>query len=411
MGGRDASEGAHHYAAEASWAENSVAGWIRTPIADKVDPTGLEQAKIEPRAVKQLRNEGTLYIPGPMNNALFTTSYEFCGHGSPTDGAMAATKVPTLLKHVFGYAPTPPAGTTFSAGWDTDSGNLAAASGYAGWLGFAGVKGDGRGGGQPALFATHAANAAVLLNALPAAPNNLDVLHSAELVHTVESPTDAQQIITGTRHLLQTADQMYKAHGCFPKAFRLTSTQHGEVLGGSIDWGASYFIEQTAEVFPTAATTDEFVAAHNGGGSMHFQEFGVTTRSLVDYRELTIDIQLGIAPQPGPGGVFGDDGQLYVGAKRLKDVITMEFVVEADNAGTTTWLDKWRAEKFYTCVLAFNLRAGKRMAIAGPKVCITKIVRQTDRNGINVAIVTCRFHANPAGVNEAAKAALLIAFG
>lgn len=410
MGGRDSSKGAHHYAAEASWAENSVAGWIRTPICDQVNVAGLKQAKIAPRRVVQLRNEGVLYIPGPQSDVMFTTPYELCGHGSVTSGAMAATRVPTLLKYPLGYAPTPPAGTTFSAGWTASAGNVGVASGFAGWIVFAGVKGDARGGGQPALVLTHAASAMTLANALPAAPANLDVLHSAELVHTVEGPTDAQQIITGTRHLLQTADQMYKAHGCFPKALRFTSMGHGEVWGCEIDWGASYFIEQTAEVFPTAAATDEFVAAHNGGGSLHIQEHGVVTRNLIDYRELSLNIELGIRPQPGPGGVFGDDGQIYVGAKRVPDVVTMEIVVEADNSGTTYWRDRWREEKFFTVVCAMNLRPGKRMAFALIKACITDIVVQEISNDINVCRITFRGHADQQYATEAQRAAFRAVF-
>ena len=409
MGGRDASKGAHHYAAEAAWSENSVAGWIRTPIADRVDPSGLEQAKIEPRRVVQLANEGVLYIPGPMRDVKFTTAYELCGHGSVTSGAMAATRLPTLLKYVLGYAPAPVAGTTFSAGWTASAGNVGSASGFAGSIIFAGVKGDTRGGGQPAMVLSHAANAMVLMNALPAAPANLDVLHSCELVHTVEGPTDAQQIITGTRHLLQTADQMYKLHGCFPRGFQLTSTNHGEVLGCSIDWGASYFVEQTAEVFPTAAATDEFVAAHNGGGSLHIFDYGTPTRTIVDYREMSIDVQLGVRPQPGSGVVFDD--QMYVGAKRTSNVITMTFTVEADNAGTQYWVDRWREEKFFTVVGAWNLRPGKRMAYGCPKACITSVVRQEMKNDIWVATVTMRFHADPSQSTEVGRAALKIAFG
>lgn len=405
---RDATRGAHAYAAEGSWAENLDVGWIRTPIADRADTASLRQAKLVSRAVKQLRNEGPLYFAGPMNEVNFTTTYELCGHGSVTSGAMAATRVPTLLKYVFGYAPTPPAGTTFNAGWDTDNGDLAAASGFAGWIGFAGVKGDGRGDGQAALVLTHATNAAVLANALPGAPAAADVFHSAELVHTVEGPTDAQQVITGTRHLLQTANQMYRLHGCFPRATRITDVGHGAVPMISIDWGASYFTEQTSQAFPSALATDEFVPSHNGGGTLHIQEHGVTTRNVREYRDLSLNIELGIRPLPGPGGVFVD--QYYTKAVRVPDVITMQFSELCDDAGTQYWVDRWKEKKYFTVVGSLNLRASQRMAFAGIKCCITDIVRQEMKDDLNMVTVTMRFHADPQYATEVQRAALRIAF-
>lgn len=404
MAGRDGSKGAGAYELEASWAENAAFGApIRVPQLDRVNIANVRRAKIEPANVTQLLNEGALYIRGPYDNVTFDLIFYVAGHGGVTSGATAATVLPTLLKNIFGYAPAAPAGTTITAGWTTTAGTIGSALFPAGWIAFIGALRDGRAGGNPGLLTSNLVTAATLANALPAAPNNTDLFHSSEMVHYPSTPTDAQMVITSTRWLLQTADQCVAVRGCFPTAVALENLGHGEPARMRISMQGSYFEPSTA-TFPTALATDTFTPAVNAGGMVHVQVKGTTTRALVDYRLMSIELGLGIVAVRGPGGVWDD--QTIVGARRVPAPILYNFTEDAPSATLTpTRLTQWDAEQYYTIVGATNLRPGKRFGFASPNCCFTDVTLQDIENGLNVTRFQLRAHDDPAGIGELGKSA------
>lgn len=409
MAGRDGSKGAVAYELEASWAENvAFSAPIRVPQLDRVNIAAVKRGKIEPANVTQLLNEGVLYIPGPYDAVTFELIFYVAGHGGVTSGAVAATILPTLIKNVIGYAPAPITGTTITAGWTTTGGTIGSALFPAGWIAFIGALRDGRAGGNPGLLTSNLVTAATLANALPAAPNNTDLFHSSEMVHLPSSPADAQMAITSTRWLLQTADQCLAVRGCFPTGFAIESLGTGDVARIRIPMQGSYFEPSTA-TFPTALATDNFVPAVNAGGMAHVQVKGTTTRALVDYRLMSMEVGLGITPVRGPGGVF--DGQTIVGARRVPAPILYNFAEDAPSATLTpTRLTQWDAEQYYTIVGATNLRPGKRFGYASPNCCFTDLTIQDIENGLNVTRFQLRAHDDPAGIGELGKSAWRGAF-
>ena len=79
--------GAVCWEAESSWGEDLTSfATDRVAVLESVDISGLGQDVLEPGKVNQYRNEGQLYIRGPMN-ATFRTKVYLNGHGSTMVGS------------------------------------------------------------------------------------------------------------------------------------------------------------------------------------------------------------------------------------------------------------------------------------------------------------------------------------
>lgn len=409
MAGRDASKCAAAFELEASWAENAgFSAPTRVPFLERLSLANMRKPAIEPVYATQYLNEGNQYLQGPFDNSTFELSFYLAGHGSVTSGATAATVLMTFLKNVFGYAPTPPAGTTITAGWTTTGGNVGASGTIpAGWITFIGAPRDGRADGQPILVTSHIGNAVVAANALPIAPNNTDLLHSSEVVHLPSSPADAQMIIQSTRWQLLTADQCLTARGCFPTAAVLENFGNGQAARVRVTMQASYW-EPATTTFPTALSTDFFTAAVNAGGSVHLNVQGTPARALIGWRLMSINMGLGVAVVRGPGGIWED--QTIVAARRIGAPITFDFAEDAESA-TTTPIRKGQFESgsFFTVVGCMNRRPGKRVAFAAAHCCFSDHTLQDIENGLNITRFSLRAHDDPAGATETAKAAFKLA--
>lgn len=417
---RDYSKGAIVYQAETVYGEaGAVTPAWRIPHLGELSVGGLKQAKLDPGRLVQYANECPRYILGPQEVA-FTTRTYLPGRGSTADGSNSS--LGTLLSYVIGIITrTGNADSAFAAGWNTTTGDIDLADGSLadGGVFWAGALGDGRGNGQPSVVATHASATVTAAVALQAAPADNDVFYVAENLHPPESPDHAAQAVTGIRVGLYTADQQYVAHGCFAQTIRLTGTGPNEQAVLEIDWGGSWF-EEVDVTFPVSTATDEFEPLPNAAGSLFLQKKGTASRGAAPpvesgertYRQLSVEIALGVVPQPGPGAV-----SLYAryadAPRRTGCVMTMTIVEDTESEATTE--SELRAmfeeDTSYHLMLGLTVGDNQRLAIRGPNVEFIDALERVNVNGISGMQYRLRFCTDTSAATELGKAAFIIALG
>ena len=356
------------YEAETNFDELVSTFGTRLSVIGQVDCSGLQQPRLDVGRTEQYLQGDSPRVPGLFSGS-FKTTHRMCGHGSATSGAMTGTDNATLLGRVLGGYYAGFAGTTFTGGTasvptTTASGTAPAGSLCRSGLGMVGVTAaDGRGNGQFAAIGTHVTTTLTLLTALPGAPTNGDVMHSAELAYT----TETSAAFASSRWLLQTGNLQYECHGCWPMSVAFSGLGFG---GGiptfEVTWGVTSFKLSTT-TFPSAVAVQAFAPAACGGGnsSFYLQTLGTVTRALRSVRDFTITVNLGAVPIPGPGG--GTPFSLYVGATRTPSEIIWEWTEDAPAATLTPQSDTDWAEAKHGLAM-FSGTAGSAMCAYSPNL-------------------------------------------
>lgn len=342
MAGQSSLIGALLYEAETVFGEST------TTTATRLRPIGVPSVDLRQEGQKidilrQYPNEGTSYARMPQTG---TISFEqnITGLGSTTAGAAPASALATFLGHVFGTTATGLAtGTTATGGTATVPLTTAANGAAAGALVKVGAKGDGRADGQFGAVASHATNSLTLLTALPAAPTNGDVVYASRMVYGKQTPSTASDV-TSLRFRYQTTRQQYVMHGCYPTAAELM-INIGEIPRVRVTYGVSWW-EPVTGTFPSATTVQDYTAAPVAGGSLFMNAVGTATRATLAARSVTFSIGMNIIPERGINA--SGEYQVITGASRGPETLSVEFVVDAEAAGTESYLELAAQHALYT---------------------------------------------------------------
>lgn len=402
--------GAVSYNVEAAWAEASggVFG-TRLPMIGAVDVTGLKQAMLVPDRTTQLRNEITQGVPGVFGGS-FKTKFMLTGHGSTAAGILVLNALETLLGIVIGnvVASRATGAMTATAGGSVTALNVSLANGtLAGALIRCGLLADTRGNGQFALTTTHATSIITLLTAIDGILNNGDAIYNPAMVYPTENPVGTNDI-TSTRWLLQTANIVFECRGCYPKAITIAGLNPAEEPSVEIEWGVSVFTPvNTPLVNATAVQT--FAHAPVANGSLFLNTFGNSARVKYSIRSFQLTYQLGIAEQMGPGGL--STNQVVVGCKRIRDNISVEFTIDADNTtATPDFLTKWKALTPFQLLYTISVADGSAMAICAPFIIPDgDAPTQLAQKGLNAAKFRARCGSDNSKATDLERSALRIA--
>jgi hypothetical protein len=312
-------------------------GETTTTTATRLRPWGtvtydLSHPAQKPEILRNRPHEGAPYVRMPMAGTV-AFDVPLPGMGSTTAGAVPSSDVATLLGLVFGTVANGLATGTTATGGTAAAPTLTAATGItAGALVKVGAKGDGRGDGQFVAVSTHAASTANLLTALPAAPNNGDVVYASKMIYESSTP-GTYETISSVRILFITAQQAYLCHGCYPTAAEF-SVNVGEIPRVRLTYAVSWWEPRTATL-PSAVAVQDHSPAPVAGGSLFLNAVGTATRSTVVARSVAFSVALSNLGEPGVGGY--DEHQLMVGASRSPSTVSFELVVDSEAAGTDTY--------------------------------------------------------------------------
>ncbi|HEY1813016.1 MAG TPA: hypothetical protein VGG74_11785 [Kofleriaceae bacterium] len=400
--------GAICYEAESAFGEDvTTFATARLPVLKSVDASGLKHNKSDSTRVNQRRQDGTIWNLGTMGGT-FKTSLYLTGHGTSTSGAVSASKLETLLGYVIGtITDSPPAGTTLTGG--TASIPITTASGTfpAGGLCRIGAQNDGRGNGQFLAIHDHTTTNLTLLTAMDGVPSDGDALYSANVVSSTEDPINGTGI-TGLRFLLQTANLQYECHGCVATAIAISGLNTGQFPTIDITWTVSWWRYSTS-TFPSSVATETFQPAANAGGSLFMNAVGTATRAKRVFRDFTLDYKLGVVMLPGPGGV--NPYQMYVGARRTVDSITVSWMEDADAATTTPVLPLLGEGTAAQHVLwTGNPTAGKAMGLYFPNFNVSNVAIQAANANINRLKITGMAYTGPLTTNDLTASAMRMGF-
>lgn len=399
---------------EVDWGEAStdMTGAQIYPIAQRIDYSGIARAMIDSPRVVTYKDEKPRGIPDAWRDASFVIDVELAGHGSATSGATAATALGQIAAWAIGAINTPAAGTTCSAtGTAVALTSTASGTFAAGDMFRCGAANDARGNGQWNNVASHVLTTLTGKLAFDAAPQNADVIHSAETIYTVSSA--AQTTFASKRFRMLTPNFQAVLHGCWVKAWSLSGLGPGEVPHLMITVGVSW-AEPISTTFPDSGSTAAWTynPAVVAAGSVVLQAHGTASpRSVVEARSVTIDVTMGMNLEVGYDAVNG--AQIYTGCKRGPDTIKVTAILAAGApSATPPYYDAWAATTPYQMMLGLNIGAGTALGIYLRKLIWTaKQPMQINHNGLNA--VQCEWLASTdtAGSTEAAKAAFAMGLG
>lgn len=399
--------GAICWEAESSWAEDSTSfATDRVAVLDAVDTSGLTHDVLEPNRVVQYMNDGTPYIEG-VKGGTFKTKVYWTGHGSTLVGSPSVGAHETFLALALGSTAdlSASASTTLTGGTAAVPTTTASGTFDAGGLCRVGALGDGDGDGQFYAITTHVTTSLTLRGALNGAPVNGAVLYPVVQIYGPESPTGGA--VTGTRFLLQTANLQYECHGCFPTSMTITGLNPGEVPIIEITWQVSWWRYSTA-TFPTttASVAGSFNPAAIAAGSLNVQDVGTTTRNTRTYRDLSLEITLGVVPLMGPGGVNAN--QVVVGARRIPNKIMLTYTEDADAATTTPVLPLYALGTFKHVEWTGSTADGSAVGFAMPRACVTNRPQQKQDGNLNRLTIALRAHTSTVTTNNLTLAAIVL---
>lgn len=353
------------YNTEATFCENASSFTTALPLIDSVDLSGLARKKVRVPHIKSYMNEGYHDQLAPFDEQKITLKGRLTGLGATCAGAAPTSDLWAFLGILLGTTTNGLAtGTTFSGG-TAAAPTTTAANGASGALVRGGSVGDGRAGGQWIAVDTHAVNALAPFIALPAAPNNGDVLYASKNLYPTEGPGE---VPTSVRLEVLTSNGHFILRGCFlaENGFRIT----GSMPGGVLDWEADLMVSHvttTSATFPSATVPQR----HAGGpalvnGSVAIVPTGTTTRATYAAREVTLAFNVGCQGFKGPGGVF--EGQLYTSCQRVANGLTITAVLDAEATGTHTWRTAFDADPnlaavYYQVLLSILVHDGRSVGL------------------------------------------------
>lgn len=394
----------------------SVAGWGETstdmtgaqilPISARFNFDNLQREMLRSSRVVALKDEVPKGIPGPASNLSFTVELEIVGHGSTTSGATALTAVGDFFGWALGAAvASAAAGTTVSA-TNTAVALTTTASGTfgAGTMFREGAAADTRGNGQWNNVASHVTNTLTGKVAFDGAPINTDVVYSAESIYTLSSSCE----MASMRFRLLSMDIQVVAHGCWVKSRTISGYNPGEIPKLVVEIGVSW-AEPVSVTFPDVTSTSPW--SHNpvpvAAGSIHIQDFGTTTRNVLEVWSVAINLQQGIFTAPTYTGK--NTAQVIGGARRTPDTIGVTFMVPATGpSAAPAWRAKFLAVTTQQAMLSLSCGAGAAWACYFRKLqWAGKEPLQMSFNGQNAIQLDFLASSDSAGATEAAKAAMI----
>lgn len=386
MASNPAQLGAVEYADETTFGEN-VATWdSRLPLVGKVDVSSLVQPKVPIDILRQRMNEGTQDLRGPYGGSV---SLEFMlpGMGSSQSGAVSSSDMATFLGLVVGVSASSAAsGTTCTAGSTATSINTTASGTFsAGALCRIGAITDARAIGQAHAISTHSGTTMTLLTAANTAPNNTDVIYTGMMVYPNENPSNAGDV-TGIRLGLKTANQQYICHGCYATGVEFSGLGPGMQPKVKVNFNVAWW-EQVNATFPVATALQTHSGMTVAGGSLFYNANGTATRATRTCRDFTLSIEMETTPLMGPGGV--DNFQAIVGARRVRQTAHVNWVEDAEAAGTDTIGSLWTTDENSItnrhALYSLNARNGATAAFYFPNL-VPEGNRpvQFEQNGLNV---------------------------
>jgi hypothetical protein len=407
------------YEQETAWGENvSTFATHRIPLTKPIDVGSLTQEGVDPgRNISQLQG-GTTWFPGVKDGTLSTMQW-LHGHGAATAGAVTLDAIETFHGFAWGNpslaeanaAPTRSAasGTTVAAGSTTTAVNTVASGtvsrGSLVRIGTSGLSADTRGGGQFYHVNNHTGTVLTTRNALIAAPNAADVVHSAVNLYIPETVGNSQ-IKSWRGRVLTPANQRYILRGMYPKAIKLDGLAGGQFATIGYDWGVTSFTETSGGTWPSPVTRNDYNPSPNAGGSFIMGTVGSTVRTPYNVRDFSISVELGVMPLPGHGAV--DPYSKYVSAVRTPSKITGTVTIDAEATGTNTFAGYFDAGTAFWIVASLSTVAGAALGIGLQNCKLTKRPLQTSRNGIlSFALEFCAY-AGTDTTTDLSQAALVI---
>lgn len=350
-----------------TWGETAVTMTRAVRIIEPIDCSGITQTMLEPARVVSVRNDGTKGTPGPMAPT-FSFSCWWTGRGATSAGAVTLTDLYELLKRAMGGGAVAAAsGTTLTGGTANAPTTTASGTFSAGSIVPIGALGDGDGEGQFHAVATHVTTTLTLLTDMSGAPVNGAVLYASDMAYLAPSVC----AMTGLRFRIQTADTQWVVHGCAITALALVQTDPGArprwnftVTGA---WAEPVNAGTLGATTPT--TADSFNGeAHSAGGSCFFQTVGTATRATLALRALSINIGLGVVMVPGGSGY--NNYQIYTGATRTADSVSVNLTVDALGVSTSpTYWAAWLANTPKHMLISFNTGDGSGRAAYLRNMC------------------------------------------
>lgn len=370
-------------------AETSAALWAeavttfathRIPHIGPLDMSGLVHAKEEPGHIEHFRGAGGQWVLMGQGGS-FKTKLDLCGHGATTVGSPTLDAIETFLGIPFGtVALSASASTTLTGGTAAVPTTTASGTFSAGGLCVVGSLGDGDGDGQMYGIATHSTTTLTLLHALRGAPVNGAVLAPVAQMYLPSNPT--LSTIIGTRFQALSNNMQYRLHGCYPSALSFTGLSANERPQVEITWGVSRWTETASGTYPSAVTMNRYNPGVVAAGSLHVNTVGTATRNEIVCPSFQIDVDLGIQPIMGPGGV--GQYQSTIAARRLNDSVKITFTADADSTTATPVLPGWgRDTTSRTVMYTLSTAAGSRVGFKFPKVCSSTVPVQIGDNSIN----------------------------
>lgn len=381
------------WTSESTWGESSTStsSQVVIPHNGRVDMSSIKQAMITSARAVQYKNEVATNIPGPFADASFTFQMYLVGHGSTTAGATTATDFETAIAYIMGGGNVSAASGTTIAGVSTVSSLNTTASGTfdIGSLFRVGVLNDARGGGQWGVVDSHTGTTLVSETAFGGAPTAAlpDVVYSAYTAYTQETTCAT----TSKRAFIKSADLQLCLHGCFVKSYTISGYNPGELPMIEVTMGVSW-AEPISATFPDATAmswTTQPVPV--GAGGIFLNTYGTVTRSIVNCRNLSINVTAGVVPLLGHATVNGY--QTITGASRTPDAINVSVTLDAEGpSATPTWWTNWLTNARWHMLAGLSTGIGSAVAGYFPNLAITgDRPTQVDADGLNR--VTINFQA------------------
>jgi len=357
---------------EATYNEDSDTFDERLPVINAPNEmvAGLEQTKVSVEPTHMYQNDGVHEARGVFGGS-----------------SISSRAVSRALGRWLGVENIALDGGTLTGGTSATEFAVTGATLASGSLARIGALGDDDGNGQ--FYCIDNAATTTVLNALAGTPQAADVIYASAMVHPAEDDTAAT--ITSERYAILTANQRYKAHGCYCSALSFTGWNPGEIPRVDATINTVRWAPESSTTWPSDVSVDAYTPAPCAGGSFFYNTVGTPTLQVADIRDVQFSVDLQTVPLPGHSTDFAR--VMYNGVRRVKCQGSLEFTVDSEAAGTDTWGDLWNASSpaYIHFMLTLSAEDGSAVGIYAPKCLITGVrPTQTDMNGVNAKRISLR---------------------
>jgi len=156
---------------------------------------------------------------------------------------------------------------------------------------------------------------------------------------------------------------------------------------------------------PSAVTSNQYNPAVTAAGSLFMNDVGTSTRSLRVARSISLDVTLGMAKGPGPGGVGQYQGN--VSCARLPSQVKWSWIEDSGATGTSPALQALgTGSTNQHILLTLSTAAGSAVGFYSPNVCVSTVPVQFNNNGINSMKFEGVAHTGTTTTNDLTASAL-----